>query len=75
MKVWLTLEKTILGDRVTLWFDKPQKVYDKFIIDPNDNSCTSQLTNGKTEITLITCYYQPGDVHASKRLVVKARTQ
>lgn len=31
MKVWLTLEKTILGDRVTLWFDKPQKVYDKFI--------------------------------------------
>lgn len=51
------------------------KVYDKFIIDPNDNSCTSQLTNGQTEITLITCYYQPGDVHASKRLVVKARTQ
>lgn len=31
MKVWLTLEKTILGDRVTLWFDKPQKVYDNFI--------------------------------------------
>lgn len=49
------------------------KVYDKYIIDPNDNSCTSQLTNGRTEITLITCYYQPGDVHASKRFVVKAR--
>ena len=31
MKVWLTLEKTVLGDRVILWFDKPQKIYDKFI--------------------------------------------
>lgn len=31
MKVWLTLEKTRFGDRVMLWFDKPQKVYDKFI--------------------------------------------
>ena len=49
------------------------KVYEKYVIDPNDNSCTSQLTNGQTEITLITCYYQPGDVHASKRFVVKAR--
>ena len=31
MKVWLTLEKTRFGDRVMLWFDKPQKVYDRFI--------------------------------------------
>lgn len=31
MKVWLTLEKATFGDRVTLWFDKPQKVYDNFI--------------------------------------------
>ena len=31
MKVWLTLEKTKFGDIVMMWFDKPQKVYDKFL--------------------------------------------
>lgn len=31
------------------------KVYDKYLVDPNDVSCTSQLTNGKREVTLITC--------------------
>ena len=31
MKVWLTFEKTRMGDSVTMWFDKPQKVYDRFI--------------------------------------------
>ena len=51
------------------------KVYDTYVIDPEDNSCTSQLTNGKTEITLITCYYENGNVHATKRFVVKARAQ
>ena len=49
------------------------KVYDTYVIDPEDSSCTSQLTNGKTEITLITCYYENGNVHATKRFVVKAR--
>ena len=49
------------------------KVYDKYIIDPNNNSCTSQLTNGQTEITLITCHYEKGNVHATKRFVVKAK--
>lgn len=48
------------------------KVYDTYIINPEDNSCTSQLTNGKTEITLITCYYENGQAHATKRFVVKA---
>lgn len=48
------------------------KVYDTYIIDPEDNSCTSQLTNGQTEITLITCYYEKGQTHATKRFVVKA---
>lgn len=51
------------------------KVYDTYIIDPEDNSCTSQLTNGQTEITLITCYYENGQAHATKRFVVKARTE
>ena len=43
-------------------------VYDKYVIEPTDVKCTSQLTNGKREITLITC------TNAGKqRLVVKAR--
>lgn len=49
------------------------KVYDTKVIDPYDNACTSQLTNGCTEITLITCYYENGNVHATKRFYVKAR--
>lgn len=49
------------------------KVYDTGIIDPYDNSCTSQLTNGQTEITLITCYYENGNPHATKRFYAKAR--
>ncbi len=43
-------------------------VYDTKIIDPYDNSCTSQLTDGHTDITLITCYNRD-----KNRFVVKAR--
>lgn len=43
------------------------KVYDKYIVEPEDVSCTSQLTNGKTEITVITCTND-----SKKRVVVKA---
>lgn len=49
------------------------KVYDTYVIEPDDNACTSQLTDGETEVTLITCYYENGEAHASKRFVVKAR--
>ena len=49
------------------------KVYDTYVIEPDDNSCTSQLTDGKKEITLITCYYENGNSRATKRFVVKAR--
>ena len=38
----------------------------KYDIEPTDVSCTSQLTNGKREITLITCSYS-----GTKRLVVQ----
>ncbi len=31
------------------------KVYDIYTVDPSDTSCTSQLTQGKKEVTLITC--------------------
>ena len=44
------------------------KVYDKYIVDATDMSCTSQETNGKIELTLITC-----DKDNTKRLVVKCK--
>lgn len=49
------------------------KVYDFFVVNPDDTSCTSQLTDGNTEITLITCYYEKGYTHSTKRFIVKAR--
>ena len=44
------------------------KVYETDIIDPYDNSCTSQLTDGNIEITLITCCNS-----GKQRFIVKAR--
>lgn len=44
------------------------KVYDIYKVDPDDVKCTSQLTNGKKEVTLITC-----KEYGTKRLIVKAR--
>lgn len=44
------------------------EVYDTYKVDPYDTKCTSQLTNGKKEVTLITCVE-----YGKKRLVVKAR--
>jgi sortase A len=43
-------------------------VYDKYTVTPDNVDCTSQLTDGKTEITLITCTND-----SSKRVIVKAR--
>lgn len=44
------------------------QVYDKFVVQPTDTRCTSQLTNGRRELTLITCTN-----HGKQRLVVKLR--
>ena len=44
------------------------KVYDKYIVDPSDTSCTSQKTGGQKEVTLITCR-----TYGTQRQVVKAR--
>ncbi|MBR2240177.1 MAG: sortase [Clostridia bacterium] len=44
------------------------KVYNKFVVQPTDVACTSQLTNGKVEMTLITC-----SDGGKTRLVVKCR--
>ncbi len=44
------------------------KVYNKFIVQPTDVACTSQITNGKKEMTLITC-----SDGGKTRLIVKCR--
>ncbi len=44
------------------------KVYDNYVVEPNDLKCTSQLTNGATEVTLITC-----TMTGKQRTIIKAR--
>ena len=48
------------------------EVYNKYVVDPTDTSCTSQLANGRPltfrELTLITCTN-----YGTQRLVVKCR--
>lgn len=42
-------------------------VYDKYVVEPDDLSCTDQNTDGKKEITLITCYN-----NGTQRTIIKA---
>ena len=58
-----TIEITDLSDRTLVY-----EVYDKYVVDPSDVNCTSQRTNGKKEITLITCTDD-----SKQRVIVKAR--
>lgn len=44
------------------------RVYDKYVVEPEDTDCTSQKTNGLKEITLITCTDD-----SKLRVIVKAR--
>jgi len=44
------------------------RIYNKYQVDPTDVSCTTQLTNGNKEVTLITCTDD-----SKHRVVVKAR--
>ncbi len=44
------------------------KIYDIYTVEPTDVKCTSQLTGGKKEVTLITCKNS-----GKQRLIVKAR--
>lgn len=43
-------------------------VYDRYTVEPTNTACTSQLTNGRREVTLITCTN-----YGKERLIVKAR--
>lgn len=57
------IELTDLSGRVITY-----QVYDKYTVDPEDVKCTSQLTNGRKEVTLITCTND-----SKQRVVVKTR--
>ena len=57
-----TLKDNATGKTVTY------EAYDKYVVNPDDVSCTSQLTNGKKEITLITCKN-----FGTQRLIIKCR--
>ena len=61
-----------VGDSITLTDLSKRtityEVYDKYTVSPEDVACTSQLTNGKKEVTLITCTDD-----SKQRVVVKTR--
>lgn len=57
------IELTDLSGRVITY-----QVYDKYTVDPEDVKCTSQLTNGRKEVTLITCTND-----SKQRVVLKTR--
>ena len=44
------------------------RVYNNYVVEPTDLKCTSQLTNGETDITLITC-----TMTGKQRTIIKAR--
>ena len=44
------------------------EIYDIYMVEPEDVSCLSQETNGKREVTLITC-----TTDSEKRIIVKAK--
>ena len=44
------------------------KVYANYVVEPDDLKCTSQLTNGGTELTLITC-----TMTGKQRTIIKAK--
>ena len=66
------LDAVTLGDKLQLTDESGKtleySIYDMYYVSPSDVACTSQLTNGKREVTLITC-----NATGSERLVVKAR--
>lgn len=66
------LYKLSVGDPINIYDSNNKKivyyVYDKFEIIKTNTSCTSQNTNGKREITLVTC-----NNLNKNRLVIKAK--
>lgn len=71
-KMFGKLSEIQIGDKIELTDLEGKtlsyEVYDTYIVEPEDTSCTSQQTNGKKEVTLITCTN-----YGTQRLIVKAR--
>lgn len=71
-KFFSNVPKLVNGDIIELtdYTGKIKKysVYDKYQVVPEDLSCTSQYTDGRKEITLITCTDD-----SKERVIVKAR--
>lgn len=65
LRIGADIEITDLSGRTLVY-----KVYDKYVVDPNDRDCTSQKTNGLKEITIITCTDD-----GKERVIVKARAE
>ena len=66
------LYKLNIGDEIRIYDSSNSLIsyyiYDKFETDKTDTSCTSQNTNSKREITLVTCNNFNGN-----RLIIKAK--
>ena len=58
-----TIEITDLTNRTIVY-----QIYDKYVVEPEDTTCTSQRTNGRKEVTLITCTND-----SKQRVIVKAK--
>ncbi|HIT71946.1 MAG TPA: sortase [Candidatus Scatovivens faecipullorum] len=65
LSIGAEIEITDLSGRTLVY-----KVYDKYVVDPDDTDCTSQKTNGLKEITVITCTDD-----SKQRVIVKARLE
>lgn len=58
-----TVEITDMTGRMIVY-----EIYDMYEVDPEDRNCTSQLTNGRKEVTVITCTND-----SQRRVIVKAK--
>lgn len=63
LRIGNNIEITDLSGRTIVY-----KVYDKYVVEPDNTDCTTQRTNGLKEITLITCTDD-----SKQRVIVKAR--
>ena len=68
------LKKLNINDEIYLTDIEGNKmkyiIYETYTVLPNDTKCLSQKTNGKIELTLITCTFD-----SQKRIIIKARAQ
>ena len=71
-KMFGRLNELVNGDIVTLkdmtGRTLQYEVYDRYVVEPDDTSCTTQHTDGRKELTLITCTN-----YGTQRLVVKCK--